>query len=250
MSLSLWAFACTAVAVSVLYVWSKCAAGAATPVIRGDVLLVFAHPDDEAMFFAPLLNTLRRLNIRFHFLCLSSGNAAGLGRIREKELDASGKFYGAASVRVIDDQAMQDGMNVDWDPAVVARYVRQALDICGTIRTVITFDERGVSGHPNHIAVFNGVRHLKATSPPGILYLGLKSGSFISKYSGLLSLLPFVVGWRTPSKEPKNFTCIISPEDALSSFKGMQRHASQFVWFRYLFVWFSSFGVLNEFLSL
>jgi N-acetylglucosaminylphosphatidylinositol deacetylase len=250
MSWSLCGLICAVVAVFVLYAWSKCAAAAATPVVRGDVLLVFAHPDDEAMFFAPLLNTLRRMNIRFHFLCLSSGNAAGLGRIREKELDASGKFYGAASVRVIDDQAMQDGMDSQWDTAVVARYVRQALDICGTVRTVITFDQRGVSGHANHIAVYNGVRHLKATSPPGLLYLSLKSGSVVSKYSGLLSLLPFAAGWKTPSKEPKSFTCIVPPEDVLSSFKGMQRHASQLVWFRYLFVWLSSFTVVNEFVSL
>lgn len=250
MSWSMWAIASAVVAIFVLYVWSKCAAAAAVPVVRGDVLLVFAHPDDEAMFFSPLLNTLRRLNIRFHFLCLSSGNAAGLGRVREKELNASGKFYGAASVRVIDDVDMQDGMGVNWDAAVVARYVRQTLDVCGTIRTVVTFDQRGVSGHPNHISVHNGVRHLKETSPPGLMYLGLASGNVVVKYSGLLSLLPFAAGWRLPSKDAKSFACIIPPEDALSSFRGMQQHTSQFVWFRYLFVWFSSFTVLNEFASL
>lgn len=247
---SVWAVLCAVMAIAVLYVWSRCAAAAASPIVRGDVLVVFAHPDDEAMFFSPILNTLRRMNIRFHFLCLSTGNAAGLGRVREKELEASGKFYGASSVRVIDDEDLQDGMHVRWDSVVVSRCVRQALDQCGTIRTVVTFDGRGVSGHPNHIDVYNGVRHLKTTSPPGLLYLSLKSGNFLSKYSGLCSLLPFVVGWKAPSKDPKSFTCVIPPEDILLSFRGMQRHASQLVWFRYLFVWLSSFTVLNEFAAL
>jgi hypothetical protein len=37
------------------------------------VLLVIAHPDDEAMFFSPTLLTMRQLNIEVHVLCLSTG---------------------------------------------------------------------------------------------------------------------------------------------------------------------------------
>jgi N-acetylglucosaminylphosphatidylinositol deacetylase len=38
-----------------------------------NVALVFAHPDDEAMFFAPTLSSLMDKH-NIYFLCLSTGN--------------------------------------------------------------------------------------------------------------------------------------------------------------------------------
>lgn len=37
------------------------------------VLLVIAHPDDECMFFSPLLMCLAQQEIRTHVLCLTTG---------------------------------------------------------------------------------------------------------------------------------------------------------------------------------
>ena len=55
-----------------------------------NVLLVTAHPDDEAMFFAPtILSLSRKPSIDLFHLCLSSGNADGLGVIRKAELTNS-----------------------------------------------------------------------------------------------------------------------------------------------------------------
>ena len=52
-----------------------------------DVLLVTAHPDDEAMFFAPtMLFYASHPNVRTHILCLSNGDADGKGQEREQEL--------------------------------------------------------------------------------------------------------------------------------------------------------------------
>jgi N-acetylglucosaminylphosphatidylinositol deacetylase len=62
------------------------------------VLLLTAHPDDEAFFFGPTLTTLvlSRENKLPHFnepelfsLCLSVGDADGLGAVRTTELDKS-----------------------------------------------------------------------------------------------------------------------------------------------------------------
>jgi N-acetylglucosaminylphosphatidylinositol deacetylase len=54
------------------------------------ILLVTAHPDDEAMFFAPtVLSLSRKTSLSLFHLCLSSGNADGLGVIREAELTDS-----------------------------------------------------------------------------------------------------------------------------------------------------------------
>jgi N-acetylglucosaminylphosphatidylinositol deacetylase len=53
------------------------------------ILLVTAHPDDESFFFAPtLLSLLTRPPLVFS-LCLSIGDADGLGAIRKDELASS-----------------------------------------------------------------------------------------------------------------------------------------------------------------
>ncbi|PON25227.1 N-acetylglucosaminyl-phosphatidylinositol de-N-acetylase [Trichoderma gamsii] len=60
------------------------------------VCLLIAHPDDEAMFFAPTVLALARPDTGNHvkILCLSSGNADGLGETRKKELIQSGLALG------------------------------------------------------------------------------------------------------------------------------------------------------------
>lgn len=57
------------------------------PFTTNNILIVTAHPDDECMFFGPTITGLRSLTkSRLHVLCLSTGNAEGLGSIRKKEL--------------------------------------------------------------------------------------------------------------------------------------------------------------------
>ena len=46
-------------------------------------LFVIAHPDDEAMFFSPLVDALAHMEHKISVLCLSTGNVYGLGS-REK----------------------------------------------------------------------------------------------------------------------------------------------------------------------
>lgn len=100
--------------------------------ILGDyprVLLLTAHPDDEAMFFGPTLLALASasppgeapIDLQDHSqavlsipkpklevfsLCLSTGNADGLGNVRAAELEASLDIFGVSKDRrwVIDDQ--------------------------------------------------------------------------------------------------------------------------------------------------
>lgn len=53
------------------------------------VLLLTAHPDDECMFFAPTLISLVKANEDVYSLCLSTGDADGLGEVRTSELRSS-----------------------------------------------------------------------------------------------------------------------------------------------------------------
>jgi len=79
------------------------------PTLRGKrICLLIAHPDDEAMFFAPTLLALTRPELGNHLkiLCLSSGNEDGLGETRKKELVKSGMMLGLRNeddVLVIED---------------------------------------------------------------------------------------------------------------------------------------------------
>lgn len=62
--------------------------------LRGKrITLLIAHPDDEAMFFSPTLLSLAPHN-DISVLCLSSGDADGLGAIRKGELVESCRRLG------------------------------------------------------------------------------------------------------------------------------------------------------------
>lgn len=68
-----------------------------------NILYVIAHPDDESMFFQPSIVSLAQGN-KLYLICLSNGNAAGLGRAREKELELACKRLGFAEApTIIDD---------------------------------------------------------------------------------------------------------------------------------------------------
>ena len=67
------------------------------PAIRDKrVCLLIAHPDDEAMFFAPTVLALTHPETGNHvtILSLSSGNAEGLGETRRRELVESALLLG------------------------------------------------------------------------------------------------------------------------------------------------------------
>lgn len=111
---------------------STTAASDATPTATKRALLVTAHPDDESMFFLPLVHSLTQRNAsgtepewEIHLLCLSRGNFDGLGAVREQEMHTCSAFLGLApqNVRVLEDPKLQDGMAAVWDHAHIASVV-------------------------------------------------------------------------------------------------------------------------------
>ncbi|RNF07057.1 N-acetylglucosaminyl-phosphatidylinositol-deacetylase [Trypanosoma conorhini] len=241
--LAVAAFACI---LAVLLQWQR-RSTELRPRILGDVLLVFAHPDDEAMFFSPMLEHLKRHGVEVHFLCLSNGNYEGLGAVREKELGLSAQYLGVHrnKVKVVNHPALQDGMQASWDAALIRQEVVSYLQKAKNVRTVVTFDQWGVSSHPNHVAAYHGVRLVKESMPPGIVFLSLRTRNLLGKYSGALATVPYMTNVCSPSKQQR-LVFLIPPLASLTSFFAMRLHRTQLVWFRYLFVAFSSYTYVNE----
>lgn len=80
------------------------------------VLLVTAHPDDESLFFAPTLASLKSSDADVFFLCLSTGDADGLGKVRQQEL-----------IQSLDVLGIQDGKRWILDNPYVHSLLRKAL---------------------------------------------------------------------------------------------------------------------------
>lgn len=87
------------------------------------ILLVTAHPDDEAIFFVPSFETLSLPENRNYLLSISNGNADGKGRIREKELEKSCESLHIEHHHVVHDPKLQDGYENVWDPDLIAHHV-------------------------------------------------------------------------------------------------------------------------------
>ena len=207
------------------------------------VLLVIAHPDDEAMFFSPLLLTTLAVSI----LCLSTGNYAGLGQIRRQELLLSADNYNISreQVHVVDHELLQDGMSNNW-PAEVVRDVVLGFLQKHEFETVVTFDEYGVSGHPNHIMTHRGVvlalqqLRISNTDHANIVGLKLHSTNVLRKFLGLIDL---------------PLSCFFAEHIAINFnlfrvIQGMAAHKSQNVWYRILFVIFARYSYVNTFTKL
>ncbi|CBQ67704.1 related to N-acetylglucosaminyl-phosphatidylinositol de-N-acetylase [Sporisorium reilianum SRZ2] len=224
-------------------------------------LLVTAHPDDEAMFFAPALQVLAAAGTVLSGLCLSTGNAAGVGLQRTEELFASYSQLGVPANRVkyLDDARLQDSMDVIWPNDYVSKLVGNHIDAISRshrIDALITFDKQGVSEHLNHMATYNGTRDAAlARNLP--LYV-LPSMEVWEKYMSV----PFAV-WETimddghppvaPTdaanaayKPASEILALASPAQYLNAVQAMLKHQTQLEWFRYLYLVFSRYMFSNR----
>ncbi|EGZ14270.1 hypothetical protein PHYSODRAFT_510442 [Phytophthora sojae] len=115
---------------------SETPASSSGPAQLKRALIVTAHPDDESMFFLPLVHSLQQpqesSNDKWitHLLCLSRGNFDGLGDIRVKELLACATYIGLSTdhVKVLEDPQLQDGMKNQWDVAHIAAVVTEYME--------------------------------------------------------------------------------------------------------------------------
>lgn len=214
--------------------------------IKGDsALIVVAHPDDECMFFGPAICSIVKTMDVVYILCLSSGNHYGHGKTRKSEFRRSCILLGInpSRIYVVEHTLMSDSPTCFWRKELVSRILKQYIETLA-VEAVITFDLYGVSGHVNHISLYNGLRHMCANGhyAKNCTFYILESVNLLRKYVGLLDL-PF-------SYLLASFAYVCNFHDFLTVQRAMRAHQSQLLWFRYLYVFFSRYMIINTFKEL
>ncbi|XP_030562265.1 N-acetylglucosaminyl-phosphatidylinositol de-N-acetylase [Drosophila novamexicana] len=210
--------------------------------LMGRVLLVIAHPDDECMFFGPLIYSLtQRDGCQVYVLCLSNGNYDQQAQFRREELFRACKRLGIAESNVILVNAtnLPDDPNVEWRTDAVASFILHTVESLD-IKAIFTFDRDGVSSHPNHCAVYYAAASLCLANllPKACKFYTLDSINLVRKYLSIFDLLCTCF--------MSTHWCILSWKEASVIRGAMLEHQSQMKWFRWLYIYTSRYMYINS----
>ena len=204
------------------------------------ICILIAHPDDECMFFGPIIRQLSKCSNKFYVLCMTTGDFYGKGNIRIDELKLSCQNLigdiNLVDVKVVNETNLPDHPKFEWDKNLCAKIIRNYIH-SNSIDVLITFDSRGVSSHLNHCFLYAIVKSLDLNEKIQFYYM--ETVSLARKYLFLFDLLPTLY-------YSNNLIAINSPDDYRQCFKSMMNHQSQLVWFRWLYILTSRYMIINS----
>lgn len=174
----------------------------------------------------------------------------------------------------MDKPEFPDSMSTMWDSSSISSLLCTAFapdlarsrnrDAAPTaaIDVLITFDARGVSGHPNHISLYHGAKAFIATlvagkpgwQSPVDLYT-LTTVPLWRKYVGIFDVLATLISWAigTDKKDKKHpgglvfLNGLAGRGSVTTAWKAMtSAHKSQMVWFRYGWITLSRYMYMND----
>lgn len=150
-------------------------------------------------------------------------------------------------------------------PHLARRRANAAARPAAAIDVLITFDARGVSSHPNHAALYHGARAFAAAlvrakagwaSPLDLYTLGTvgrvrKYSSVLDVFATMAACAAALVRRRPHRARPHRLVFMnqLAPGPAgyFAACAAMARaHRSQMVWFRWLYIAFSRYMLINE----
>jgi N-acetylglucosamine malate deacetylase 2 len=130
------------------------------------ICAVFAHPDDEAFGVAGTLAKYGAAGVRTVLICATRGEAGlanglaasprDLAGVRSAELACAAQVMGLVELVHLD---FSDGGADGWDLYALCDQIKAVVQR-ERPAVVITFDENGVTRHPDHIAVHTVTREL------------------------------------------------------------------------------------------
>lgn len=229
------------------------------------------------------------------------GNADGLGDIRKKELKKSAIQLGLrneSDTYVVDDPIhFPDSMTKIWSKSDISNLLATAFapDLVPsnndnhatsnkkrtttsntnrnkdkppkvTIDILLTFDQKGISNHPNHRSLYHGAIHFLNTlikdkpsgySNPVTLYT-LTTTNILRKYlgvldvpttmiSGILAKLNVYTSKSNSRDYPRRLLFVNSIQEWLTAQSAMVKaHQSQMVWFRWGWITIGRYMVVND----
>lgn len=133
-------------------------------------------------------------------------------------------------------------MTKTWPPTKISEILSQH-----NPSAIITFDESGVSSHPNHISLLRGAEEYVSTRESGARLFTLTSVPIWRKYAFFLDAV--VVRWLAgeEGKGMRRVAFVSSWAGYLKARSAMvQAHVSQMRWFRWGWIGFSRYMVVND----
>ena len=177
-------------------------------------------------------------------------------------------------VFVVESLDFPDSMTTEWSPDKISTLLSSAFaphlakskrydstPPTASIDAIVTFDAGGVSGHPNHASLYRGatafvsslVRGKSGWRSPVDLYT-LTSVSVLRKYTGFLDVVATLANWglRVQFREKEHPKALVflggfGSGGLATAWKAMTTaHKSQMLWFRYGWISFSRYMVVND----
>jgi LmbE family N-acetylglucosaminyl deacetylase len=165
----------------------------------GNILGVWAHPDDEGYLSAGIMAHAVRNGRAVTCVTATRGEAADperwapadLAKIREAEMRDAMDILGITDHRWLD---YADGECAAVDPEEGALRIATIIE---ELRpdTVLTFGPDGQTGHPDHIAVCDWTTRAVARSAPGIgLYYATNSEAWVARFEASGTAMGVMMG--------------------------------------------------------
>ena len=207
------------------------------------ILLIIAHPDDDLLYWMPTIKKLQSLNLKLKILCLSNGNSQNNRERRTQEFKTVSKYLKLEDNEILNFPELEDSKKKFWDEKIVSEKISFFLNQNKDIGTILTYDENGITKHPNHISCYNGLiyylkNHRDDIKNKGINIYLLDSFNPLFQYT---HFVPFIVFY---FREFGFFSYHF-----FTSYKIMKMYKSQFNWKRKLYVIFSAYSYYNSYIK-
>jgi LmbE family N-acetylglucosaminyl deacetylase len=201
-------------------------------VALGDVLGIWAHPDDDTYTSAGVMLAVRAAGHRVSVVTATRGELGGdgdpdaLGQVRLGELDAALAILDVPPARWL---GYRDGTCAT---ASIDRAVRQLRAVIEEVRpdTILTFGVDGLTGHPDHRAVGGwAARAWAAAAPDARLLLTATSTTWAARFADINARLSVFAPGLPRTTLPRDLALHLDLDGETLDRKvaALQAHASQ-----------------------